>query len=101
VKVSLPFNLLPVFEGTGIADCFRLKNRQPENHTLVELAPQEVEYFLAVLGGLEQEMRYRYSRSMARGSHAPVSSKRRSMFQERADLLIQAKVMVERASKKS
>jgi len=100
MKVSLPFNLLPVFDGTGIADCFRLKNRQPENQTLVELDPTEVEYFLAVVGGLEQEFRLRHSRSLARGSLAPVSARRRSMFQESAELLVQTRTMVERAVKK-
>jgi hypothetical protein len=100
VKVSLPFNLLPVFEGTSIADCFRLKNKQPENQTLLELDPKEVEYFLAVVGGLEQEFRLRHSRSLARGSCAPVSARGRTLFQESADLLVRTRTMVERATKK-
>jgi hypothetical protein len=53
-----------------------------------------------VVGGLEQEFRLRHSRSLARGSCAPVSARGRTLFQESADLLVRTRTMVERATKK-
>lgn len=94
-KIFLPFNILPVFEGTGIADCFKLKTK--DGKTFVELGAREEEYFLAVLKELEGELKYRMAHRTAQSSRSPLSPLRRSSLKEHADMLIQARVLIEKA----
>ena len=95
MKLSLPFNILPVFEGTGIAACFKLKTK--DGKTVVELGAREEEYFLAVLQELEEELKYRIAHRTAQSSRSPLSPLRRSSLKEHADMLIQARVLIEKA----
>jgi hypothetical protein len=96
VKITLPFDLRPVFDGTGIADCYNLKAK--DGKTIVELASREDEQdFLAVLKELERELRYRLTHSNAHVSRSPLSPKRRNALQEHIDMLIQARMLIERA----
>ena len=95
MKLSLPFNILPVFEGTGIAECFKLKARNGK--TLVELGAREEEYFLAVLKELEGELKYRMAHRSAQSSRSPLSPVRKSSLREHCDMLIQARDLIEKA----
>lgn len=95
MKISLPFNIIPVLEGTGIADCFKLKAR--EGKTLVDLGTGEEEEFLAVLKELEAELKYRVSHKTAQFSRSPLPAARRNALKEHAALLGEARVLIEKA----
>jgi hypothetical protein len=95
VKISLPFNIVPALEGTGIADSFKLKTK--DGKTLIELGAREEEYFLAVLAALEGELRYRMAHRTAQSSRSPLSPLRKNSLREHSDLLIQARVLIEKA----
>ena len=95
VKITLPFNILPVFEGTGIAAFFKLKTK--EGKTLVELEAHDQEYFLAVLKELERELKYRMTHRTAQSSRSPLSPLRKSSLAEHREMLIQARTLIEKA----
>ena len=95
MKLSLPFNIIPVLEGTGIADSFKLKTK--DGKTLVDLGPGEDEYFLAVLKELEAELKYRLSHRTAQFSRSPLPTSRRNALKVHAELLSEARVLIEKA----
>ena len=95
MKISLPFNLIPTLEGTGIADSFKLKAK--DGKTLVDLDPGEEEYFLAVLKELEAELKYRMSHKTAQFSRSPLPAARRNALKENVALLGEARALVEKA----
>lgn len=95
MKISLPFNIIPVLEGTGIADSFKLKAK--DGKTLVDLGVGEEEYFLAVLKELEAELKYRMSHKSAQFSRSPLPTARRNALKVHVELLGEARALIEKA----
>ena len=87
MKILLPFNLLPDLEDTGIASCFGLKNRYPENHTLIELSLRDAHDLLTVLRALEAELHARCQRWQKQASKSPISVGRRTGIERRLQVV--------------
>jgi hypothetical protein len=77
MKITLPFDLIPYLDGTGIAGSFGLKNQYPENHTIIELRKREAGDLLRLLRALEEELALRQLRLQRQSSKAPLIAQRR------------------------
>lgn len=96
MKILLPFNLIAHLEGTGIASSFDLKNRSPENHTLVELSARDAHDLLELLKGLETELLIRAQKWQKQASKSPIVTFRRSAVEQRLQGVRQAVELLSR-----
>lgn len=94
LKLLLPFDLLAQLDGTGIAACFGLKNRHPENHTVVELTTQEARDLLALLKALETELDMRWQTWRKQASKCPIPVSRQSELEQRLQVVRRAAEMI-------
>jgi hypothetical protein len=84
-QVQLPFDLLPHLEGTWIASGFGLKNRMPQKHTIIELSKSDMADLLALLKGLEIELKTRCQQWRRQASKSPIPIHRRVGVEESLD----------------
>lgn len=96
MKILLPFNLIAHLEGTGIASSFGLKNRPPENHTLVELSTRDAHDLMELLKGLEAELLIRSQKWQQQASKFPIVAIRRSAVEQRLQGVRQAVELLSR-----
>jgi hypothetical protein len=82
MKITLPFDLLRVLDDTSIAQSYGLKNRSPENHTIIELSSRDVHDLLELLKALEEELHSRCMR-FQKHSRSPIGGQRRQGIEER------------------
>ena len=82
MKITLPFDLLRVLDNTSIAQSYGLKNRSPENHTVIELSLRDVHDLLKLLKALEEELHSRCVR-FQKHSRSPIGGQRRQGNEER------------------
>lgn len=82
MKITLPFDLLRVLDDTSIAQSYGLKNRSPENHTIIELNSRDAHDLLELLKALEDELHSRCIR-FQKHSRSPIGGQRRQGIEER------------------
>jgi hypothetical protein len=97
MKIPLPFNLLPHLEGTSIASCFRLRNQEPENHTVIELPTGDMHDFLVLLKALESELQARCLKWQKQASKSPVGLQRRAAVEKDRQAVHRAIGLIEAA----
>jgi hypothetical protein len=97
MKLSLPFDLLPHLEGTSITACFGLKNRPPENHTVVELKAKDLRDLLALLQALAADLDSRCQKWRKHHSRSPIPASRRSGLEQSRQIVRRTVELIEKA----
>ncbi|HEY8995600.1 MAG TPA: hypothetical protein VIM71_13105 [Lacunisphaera sp.] len=97
MKIQLPFNLLPHLEGTSIASSFGLKNRLPEDHTVIELKARDTHDLLALLHALESDLHSRCLKWQKQASKSPVAFSRRTGVEQHRQVVRRTVELIESA----
>lgn len=97
MKIQLPFNLLPHLEGTSIAYCFDLRNRAPENHTVIALTGRDAHYLLELLKALEADLHARCLKWQKLASRSPIGFSRRNEVEQSRQAVRRAAELIEAA----